>query len=322
MLHIILLILKIIGIILLVLIGLVLLVSAVILLAPFQYQGMGSCKGTLNTLKAEVKVSWIFHLVSGKAILDQGKIKWQFRAAWLKWSDESDTGIGRKKENHKVETSEMPEDDPEKESDRVLEEKYPEAQSSVTPQKLLEDENTVKKLPEKETKAEQKKDKTTKKEEQKTQGFLRRIWERIKNIWQKMKYTFIKLYARIKVFIRRKTIVMDFLADEVHKSAFARAKKELKRTLKRLKPKRFKMRLRFGFEDPSLTGKVLAVLCMVYPFINGHAQITPEFEQCILEGDVFIKGHIRVMYFIAAVISIILDKNIRKTYKDFRKMKM
>ena len=53
MLHIILLILKIIGILLLVLIGLVLLVAAVVLFAPFQYQGMGSCKGTLATLKAE-----------------------------------------------------------------------------------------------------------------------------------------------------------------------------------------------------------------------------------------------------------------------------
>ena len=324
MLHIILLILKIIGILLLVLIGLVLLVAAVVLFAPFQYQGMGSCKGTLDTLKAEVKVSWIFHLVSGTASLDHGTVRWKFRAAWLKWSDETDTGIGKKAGSHTVETSEMTEEEFEKEVDRLLEEKYPEEPKKTapaSPEKLLEDENVVKGLPETRALAEQTKDKTEK-EEQKAQGILERIWERIKNICQKIKYTFIKMYARIKVFIRRKNIVMDFLADEVHKSAFARAKKELLGTLKRMKPKRFKARLRFGFEDPSMTGKVLAILCMAYPFIHEYAQITPEFEQSILEGDVFIKGHIRVMYFIAAGVSIILDKNIRKTYKDFRKMKM
>lgn len=321
MLHIILLILKIIGIILLVLIGLVLFLTAVILLAPFQYQGKGSCKGTLDTLKGEVKIAWIFHLVRGKATLDHGKVKWQLRVAWLGWSDESDTGIGKKTDADKVKAEEKTEEDFEPEVDRMLEEKYPKEQNHATSQKLLEDEKAVKKLPDKIEKTKEKKEKTEK-EKKKGPTIVRRVYERIKNIWQKIKYTFIKLCARIKVFIRRKNIVMDFLADEVHKSAFARAKKELKRTLKIMKPKRFKVKLRYGFEDPSLTGKVLAFLSMIYPFISGHAEITPEFEQSILEGDVLIKGHIRVMYFIAAGVSIILDKNIRKTYKDFRKMKM
>lgn len=335
MLHIILLVLKIIGIILLVLIGLILLLAAVVLFTPFRYQAAGSCKGTLDTLKAEAKVSWLFHLVSGRVVFSHGKLKWKFRAAWLKWSDEADTGIG-KKDTDSGNKTDMDEEEFEKEVDRMLEEQFPEENEPAASQKLLEDEKKAKKGSEKEEKNHSKgseKARTDRKHpeendqkklegECRKQGIISRILARIKNIWEKIKYTFRKLCARIKALAKRKNIVMDFLENKVHKSAFAKAKKELIRLLKMLKPKKFHLKLHFGFEDPSLTGKTLAVLSVVYPFLGEHAEILPEFEESILEGEAFVKGQIRAVYFVITGIRILLDKNIRKTYKDVRKIKM
>lgn len=335
MLHMILLILKIIGIILLILIGLILVLALVVLFTPLRYQMRGSCKGTLDTLKAEAKVSWLFHLVSGQAVLSHGKVKWKFRAAWLKWSDEADTGLG-KKQSDSQEKADIDEEEFEKEVDRMLEEQFPEKDEEIVTQKLLKDESEAKKHTEKEQKSQpgsfgKNQSHRNKPEEQeqkklegdsKKPGIVSRILEKIKSIWEKIKYTFRKLCARIKVLAKRKNMVMEFLENKVHKSAFSKAKKELIRLLKMLKPKRFRLKLHFGFEDPCLTGKTLAVLSMIYPLAGEHAEIIPEFEQSILEGDVFIKGQIRVVYFMVTGIRILLDKNIRKTYKDVRKIKM
>ena len=52
-------------------------------------------------------------------------------------------------------------------------------------------------------------------------------------------------------------------------------------------------RVRFGLEDPYDTGRILAVLSMLYPFYGEHIDIYPDFEYRILEGHLLIKGRIR-----------------------------
>ena len=64
------------------------------------------------------------------------------------------------------------------------------------------------------------------------------------------------------------------------------------RLLKFLRPKKLTGNLHFGFEDPSVTGKVLAVLGALYPFYGEHIRINPDFENEIFEGDVLVKGNI------------------------------
>ena len=62
MLHILLLILKIIGIIIAVILGILLLLILILLFVPVRYKAQGVCRGTTDSLKGKVCITWLLHL--------------------------------------------------------------------------------------------------------------------------------------------------------------------------------------------------------------------------------------------------------------------
>ena len=68
-----------------------------------------------------------------------------------------------------------------------------------------------------------------------------------------------------------------------------KAIQSLKRLVLRLKPTDFSGNVRFGFEDPAVTGKTLAVLSVTAPFFEGNLEVEPEFQEEILEGELLIR---------------------------------
>ena len=74
----------------------------------------------------------------------------------------------------------------------------------------------------------------------------------------------------------------------------------------------------FGFEDPCITGQVLAGLSILYPFVGGHIHLMPDFENQIFEGEAFVKGKIRLVYILATAIRLLVNKSVRETNKDIR----
>ena len=87
MLHILLLILKIIGILLLVIIALLLLLFLTVSFSPLKYCGEASCRGNPDTLCAYVKFHWLFRLISGEVTYRNGEADWRIRAAWKQIGD-------------------------------------------------------------------------------------------------------------------------------------------------------------------------------------------------------------------------------------------
>lgn len=55
-------------------------------------------------------------------------------------------------------------------------------------------------------------------------------------------------------------------------------------------PKKVTGTVRFGFNDPALTGETLGILGMIYGKLPKDLSIQPDFEQEILQGDVRMKG--------------------------------
>ena len=84
MLHILLLILKVIGIILAVIVGIILLLAAIFLFVPIRYDISAKCDGSVEGLKAKIKVTWLLHLVRADVFVKGKKVKWQVRAAWFR----------------------------------------------------------------------------------------------------------------------------------------------------------------------------------------------------------------------------------------------
>lgn len=316
MLHIILLILKIIGILILVILALILLAVAVILLSPAKYMAKASCDGTPETICGGLKLTWLFRLISARVIYRDGNLQWKLRIAWKRYGNSGTT--------EKVEKEAPPEKKQETEQDsrRTVTETQANQEEETPVAEKAEDFIQVKNVPaEKEEKISP--GETVEKEtEEKKPSFFDRIQKKCNRLIEKIKYTFRKICDNIKMLIGKKDRIQKFLTDEIHKKAFSRALKEIKRFLRFLRPKVFEGKIEFGFMDPALTGYVLAGISMIYPLIGEHIDIQADFERKVLKGRMRMEGKIRLVYALVFAWNMFWDKNVRTTYRHIRKFKL
>ncbi len=327
MLHIILLILKIIGWILLAILGLIVLLLCVVFFVPLCYRADGSCKGTFDSLYGKIRFSWLWHLVSGIAVYEEGKLSWTVRIAWKKMSSEEpvqeavldELEVPGENMRQEEPAQEEIKQEPGREKEPDKEKEPGEFESDVKRlEKLMQEE--VKQIPFPEPEE---------KEEEKGPGLFSRIGnlfrgftEKVKKLYEKLKYTFLKICDTMKTTSDKKDKLILFITDEVHKLALGAVLVEVRRLLRFLKPKKLKADVHFGFEDPYYTGQVLAVLSVIYPFLGDHADIEPDFEQKVLEGSIMISGKVRVLYMIIMLWNLVWNKNVRTTIKHIRKFEL
>lgn len=284
MLHILFLILKIIGIILLVILAMLLVSLSLLFFAPAYYQVRAKTDDGISRLDISVRAHWFFHLASALIDYREGKFHWQFRIVWKKFHDS-----------------------PEK-KDREIQDEVGAEKSKSSTEEVKKETHTSR----------------TAKHSDSTETTRKKTAERThkkQNIFEKIKCTIRKICDKIKELCKLKEKVTDFLTDEVHRSAFQRIKKDVFTLAKHLSPRTLKGYVRFGFDDPYNTGRVLAGLSVLYPFYGDKIDIYPEFERKVLEGDIYMKGHIRGIHLLIIVLKLIFDRDIRKTYQDFKSLK-
>lgn len=318
MLHIILWILKMIGIILAAILGILVLLLCVVLFVPLRYQIDASCAGTPETLLLHARFHWFFHLIRGEFNVSGRKVTWN---AYLAWKNVADLLKGSPDPEEDV----PPEAEPEEVSlkKEVQEESIqPDSSTKELPPEPSEPAERKQPEPEKGRAVQPKESpSSTGQDSRRKVSFWERITRKIRTVFQKIKYTFRKICDTIKMLARKKERLVKFIEYEVHRRAFGIVKKELFALLKNLRPKEVKITARFGFEDPSLTGYLLAGLSMLYPFCGDTMDITPDFEEQVLEGTAHIKGKIRVIHFVSAGFRIIARKDVRLTVKHIRNYK-
>lgn len=338
MLHIILFILKIIGWILLAVLGVVVLLACVVIFTPLRYEILGKCEGDLPSLNLNIRFTFFLHLVSGTVQYANEQLHWKLRIAWKNLGSEAEEGETETPEadaSTTIEVNEAEAETAEYADDKSVEESTEdntEIRTKTTEEKTQDIKMIKEKAPEtkviEEKRAEAKSVKeTTAKASERERGrdkdkpntsFL----DKADSFLEKTAYKFEQLCDKIKELIRKKELVMDFLTNEFHKAAFRKAINELKRLLMRLKPKKLNGTIEFGFEDPSLTGKVLAGASVLYPYFADYIQVTPNFEEKILKGDCYIKGNVAARCFVSLGLRLLLDKNIRITIRHAKKFKL
>lgn len=330
MLHIIGLLLKILGIILAVIVGIIVLLVCIVLFVPVRYEISAEFPGKLEDVSAKVRFSWLLRLVAGEAGYVKQEFYWKMRAAWFTFSDDEEKSSESVKEEVEDEIKDVAEAVEEKveeaiEKPRTIEKKTDEPQQKVEKSDSAKKEEPQQDQPPKEktAKKEPEKEDSVKEDSKKEKvSFFQKIKNKIKAFWEKIKYTFSQICDKIKNVSEIKDKITDFLTDEPHKQAFRKAKKEIKWIISFLKPKKFKLNLHYGFEDPYQTGQVLAVLSMIYPFVGDNMSVQPDFENQIMEGELYIKGKLRMIYPAIYLIKLILDKNVRTTFIDVKNFKL
>lgn len=316
-LHILLLILKFIGIAIAVLLGLLFLLLCIVLFVPVRYQIWFRCAGTKESLEVDVKASWLLRLIAARVNVRGSDTKIHVRAAWK-------TILPGKEAEGNASEPDMPQP---KIKDAQIGTDMPQSQMEATQAERMQVEEKM--IPEQSLEqsfAEGRKKEDSGEKQKKKQvsliGKLRKLWNKITGIWEKIKYTIAGICDKINVFTAKKDHLVEFLTQETHQNAFRFGVGELKRTFLVLKPKELRGKLRFGFSDPYLTGKALAVLGVLYPFLGDTLEVTPEFEEAALEGEVFVRGKIRFGTFVRTAVRFLKNREVRATVRDIRKFRL
>lgn len=290
MIHILFMILKALGILLLVLLFLVLLIVCTVLFLPFCYraQVLKEEEG-FACVKASGRVSWLFGAVALTASYEEQKPEAQillFGASLETWKRRlkkirrGEASVPRTEEN---ETENAPE------AEKTAEQKAPdqkEKQQKVTAQKEQPEQ-------------EQEPDAPKKSILERFFGRIEYLPEKLLNLASRLLQTAFrllelpfrlleKLEQKIQAGRRLKRkweSVKKFFRSKMFREALLHAKKEVLYFLKKAAPKKVTGTVRFGFNDPALTGETLGILGMIYGKLPKDLSIQPDFEQEILQGD-------------------------------------
>ena len=301
MIHILLLILKMIGVIIAVILGILVLLVCVVIFTPVRYQLDASCDGALDSLKVTGKVTWLLHLFRVDLIYEGRKLTWKIRAAWKRIKSEPEDDSALKEEVK----------DCEKELEEELEKELEELVESGVEEREKESETSEKGKKASEKKSSQ----TTEKSGLSEKTEKKHKADTIKCIIQ-------KICDKIKLLSEKKEKIMEAVSDEVHKKAFIKTKNEVFKLLRRWKPKKLKADIHYGFEDPCLTGQVLAGLSVIYPFVGEHLEVEPDFENKVLEGSLQVKGNIRMFPIVCLLWNLVWCREVRKTYFDINNFEL
>ena len=326
MLHILLLILKWIGIVLAVFLLLVLLLINLGLFVPVRYRADASCQNDIETLEAEFELSWMWKLFFLTACWKKGKADMKIRIGWKYLFSEEKEEVPEEKEENDLQK--------EKEEQKFLKEQKESLPSEKTNRSLPE--NNVQEQAEKRECHQEKTESGIDKEEEEKESFTadrrkaggrkkKPLWDRMKekiSEWiESCKSFWRKILAMRRNFRGKKEQIESFLTDASHRRAFCSLKREVRRFLGHVSPKDVKIVGKIGLEDPYMTGQALAVLGMLFPFLGENTVIVPDFENKVLEGSVHIEGKIHNFRMLAILWRLIKDRDVRKIIIDIKKLK-
>ena len=118
------------------------------------------------------------------------------------------------------------------------------------------------------------------------------------------------------------------------KRTFSRTKKAKKKKSKKnfsfqglssimkcVKPKKVRGTFAFGTGDPSSTGLVTGLISLFPIAYQEGVYVTPDFEEKRLAADFFVKGRIRVIYFLRLFLRLYQDKELKRMWKQIHRLK-
>jgi hypothetical protein len=275
--------LKWIGIVLGCIIALAIVLLACVLFVPIRYRIDGSA-GEEHLLK--VRLSWLFHIVHLSVVVSgEGEHHKIYVFGIPLGERKKKVGKASKKpagrEPEKPETFEAEAKEPEKPETFEAEAKEPEkSETFETEAKEPEQSSTPRR---KEPSGE---DKTSK---QKKKFFKKRAARQKKGFSLSIKDRLGKIRDKGKA-------VSEMFRDDNTPELITLLKENAGLLLRHIKPTKIKGWLHFGTSDPCLTGQILGALGILFAMWGKGISITPDFEEKVLEGEVTLRGGLKLIF--------------------------
>ncbi len=320
MLHILWILIKFILIILGILLGLALLAVLLLLFCPVRYQARAVKEtGSFKETELEARITWLFHVIGVRFCFHNGEgklvvlffgVSLETIKGWLKKLK------GGRRKNSVSQTSRSKASQPEAHAAENFQDHAPKTEA------VLLENNTAE--PQTGKPSAEKQEENIKSASK--SGLITRIWEILSkiirfpgNLWNKVISIIKGIIEKIKNIKKTISGITDklgwwkeFLTNERTKAAISLIWKDAKGLLHHVLPTKLEGDVTFGCDDPAITGTVLAVLGMTFPFHKNRIHVNPLFDgENQLTGNVFLKGRIYGIVLIKAAIEIYFNKNIK-----------
>lgn len=285
-------ILSILGIILLILLGILLAIILLVLFMPVVYRAGGSAHAGEYGFRFQFR--WLFGLVRGEFTYPEGRAL-RIKALWLtlydsgaKRRDARDSGaateIGKEPEPaEKTKAAESPTD----------------SGGNVEAVKVSQNSGERAELP------------------KPPQG-------QPEGQEKKPKESVIKepLFTKLSGLKEKLQPYLAIVRDEDNQALVGHALGRLGRILKNIRPRVLRLEALIGTGEPDTTGYVYGAVCAVMPFLGRKCRIaiTPDFERQILEGEVFLRGHVMAVVLLYHAVRVILDKRLSQLMDQLKKI--
>ena len=329
MLHIIIFILKIIGILLLVILGLILLLVSSVLFVPITYKVRAERKD--GVIQVRAVAGWMFRLLSVHYRLHTSQEPMQLLQGRILGIPVWKPLEPKKEKPKKAEMkSKEKQSKPKQMEAKQLEQKAEVKSSDKAKERLKKDltpGTAVATVPQPEpevSRQEQPQDKQAQTKPPR-QSILKKLLYAIRRIYGKITAIGRGLFSLVVKLLHMpekasETIgtLTDFWNLEENVKARESIWRELKFLWKHSRPRKADLTLHFGFEDPSWTGQCMGVLSILNVWYPGRIFLKPEFEQEIFEGTLYIKGHMMLAVPLLSIFRLWRDENVMKMYRRFR----
>ncbi|MDO5520264.1 MAG: DUF2953 domain-containing protein [bacterium] len=320
---------KIIGITIAVILGILLFVILLILLVPLRYKVRAERK---SETKAKGRISWLFGIIYVKieyvnenmsyvvrvfgypVFSNDPKRKHKKRIRRKKKNNKNKKQTNKKQIEKKQVTDRQQEGD-EKSSPALVDKQADKAEKESE----RKEESSVRKKEEVSQRVETRAGKQNK-SSSRGNAFFEKI-KKLRELPQSIKQKISDMLTMIKNLLRRTGLVKGFILNKTNRPGFNTLFGTLRKLLKHLKPKKYKVSLYFGFDDPCLTGQVLGGICAIYPQILGRIDLKPEFQRKILELTLYARGKVRILTLLIWSIQLILKKEFKDVIKELKQLK-
>ncbi len=322
-------ILKIIGIVLLSLLGFVLLVLLVVLYAPIHYNSEGKYDDENKPL-IEVRAHWICHIVRFYFVFDGKEKKYYLKV----FNKQLRPRVKKRKSRKKKKTDyafdsleealsedepeiEAPEETPEASTDKAVAEDtetndagYIEETAQTDTSEVTEETAETDDLYSIEEKSETTGEEKKKRSSKKRPSFIKRLKHSINNF----KFKFKEFCDKIKSGKLKAEDMVVKLRDPRTEKAVRELLFEVKYLLWHMRPRKFRMYVHYGFEDPSHTGELYGFYNSLYGIHMGIPVVVPDFDKKCLDGNYYMKGYLPLIFVLISFLRLYFSKDFKRLW--------
>ncbi|GLC82934.1 DUF2953 domain-containing protein [Lacrimispora brassicae] len=348
MLHIILIILKILGLLLLIVLGILLTVVLLVLLVPVRYQAEGSYNGKV---KGKARITWLLHILSVTVQYEEDVLAtvrvFGFRIGKPKKMDSE----LKEAEEIMVQAMEVMEPEPLREIREIKDEIHDRGQEEPPPSREESKETPKEELGEepkdapkealreepgeapkeasgkesgeapKEASREElrnaPKDGHKKKKKFGVPELFARLKKRVLTAFTKLKFFFRRICDTLRTVKDKKDEIHAWISNKENQNTVKLLFRQGKKLLRHILPRKGKGNITFGFDDPYLTGQVLTYASVVYPLCYKHLNLYPVFDRTVFTAEGRFRGRIRMGTVLLIGSRMLLDRNFRHLLKKW-----